>query len=339
MKEQLSDTIDTWLRWRSSQDISKGTMRQDKSVMLRFLAASGNMYTHAITETTITRFFEKASVTRQSSSLRNDHHTLVTFLNWCRATGRLNSDPMHGRKSPKRPKKERNRLHVSKFPALLDAAGERSPRDRAAVALLLYTLGRDQEICTLRIRDLDLNAGTIRYVVHKTREEDHMPICAELDTELRRWLLTYQEDVGHLEPHYYLIPSRKTRPAANDETGIFDQQIHMGYVPEQKFPALYKVATPALERIGFPVRDENGKSLGEGAHTIRRSGARALFDQLLNAGVDNATEVLQAMLHHSSPQMVHHYIGFRASRVKRDSLLRGKQMYSLPEVTRLRVSG
>lgn len=339
MREQLDESIQVWLRWRASQDISKGTQKQDKSILLRFLATSGNLYTHAITDRTVTRFFEEAAKTKTPASLRNDHHTLKMFLTWCQTTGRLSSDPMQGRRAPKRPKRERNRLHVSKFSALLDAGEARSPSHRIALALLLYTLGRDQEICTLRIRDLDLAAGTIRYVVHKTRDEDHMPICAELDTELRRWLTIYSEDVGHLEPHFYLVPSRKTVPAADPETGVFDRQIHQRYLPEQKIGALYSVATPALRDIGFPVRDENGKSLGEGAHTIRRSGARALFDQLIVNGVDNATEIVQSLLHHSSPEMTHAYIGHRGSRMKRDTLLRGRQMYVMPEVTQLRAHG
>jgi integrase len=240
------------------------------------------------------------------------------------------NDPMYGRRKPKRAHKERNRVHVSKFPALLDAAGARSSRDRVALALLIYTLARDGEITDLRIRDVDLDAGYIMMRVHKSRKEDRMPISAELDAELRRWLTVYSEEIGFLEPHYYLVPSRDTRGVPGED-GSFVEQRHVRFVPERRIPQLGKMVNPALEDIGFPTRDANGRPLWEGAHTARRSGARALFDSLSASGYDFALRVVQSMLHHSSMQTTEAYVGLSADRRSRDEIIRGKKMYDFGE--------
>lgn len=310
----------------------------ERSTLTKFLTVNGNIWCHAISESHVTRFFEEASRTKQPQSLRNDHTVLSSFFEWLRRTRRMGTetDPLYGRRKPKRLQKERRRLHFSKFPALLDAAEARSPRDRAALALLLYTLGRDGEITSLRIRDLDLDSGYITYAVHKSRKEDRMPICTELDAELRQWLTFYTKEVGYLEPGYYLVPSRDTR-GVRGEDGLIERNEHVALVPDRKIPALGKLVTPALNDIGFDTRDEQGRGMGEGAHTVRRSGARAMFDSLSSSGYDHSLRVVQSMLHHSSVQTTELYLGLDVDRRTRDDLFRGKPMYSFGEnVSQLR---
>ena len=329
---QLSDAIDDFLRFRRSMDLSRNTVKQDESTLRKFLAVTGNVWVHSITGVQVERFFTEGAKTRQPQTQRNDHTRLAVFFDWARQTKRMprDNDPLFMRRKPKQVKKERRRVPVNKFPALLDAAEERDPRDRAGLAMLLYTLGRDGEIADVRIRDVDLDAGYIHVRVHKTREEDMVPICAELDTELRRWLTTYSQWVGHLEPGYFLIPSRRTGPVYDNGriVGAFTQ----AYLPDHRIAALAKVAKPALEKIGFL----DGNPDREGAHTIRRSGARALFDQLSSSGYDRALRLVQSLLHHSSLQTSEAYIGVTADRRSRDEILRGKPMYAgLTDVVRL----
>src|SRR5690242_11266172 len=159
-QQLLSDAIEDFLRFRRSMDLAKNTVKQDASTLRQFLTSTGNIWVHMLSDAHVTRFFEEAAKTRQPQSMRNDYTRLQTFFDWARQTGRMpkDNDPMYGRRKPKRAHKERNRVHVSKFPALLDAAGARSSRDRVALALLLYTLARDGEITDLRIRDVDLDA-------------------------------------------------------------------------------------------------------------------------------------------------------------------------------------
>lgn len=329
-QQQLGEALEDFLRFRKSTDIAANTIRTNRTTLNRFLTVNGNVWVNQLDESHVMRYFEEAAKTRSASSLSNDYDHLSAFFEWARQTRRMGSDqnPMYGRRKPKRIKRERNRLHVSKFPALLDAAGERSPRDRAAVALLLYTLGRDKEITGLRVRDLNLEAGFLKVRVFKSHTEDLVPICSELDSELRRWLTAYTEEVGFLEPHYFLVPSRKTKPN-NGPGGVIVSHDHVRYLPEREISVLGPVVQPALEGVGYPVRDESGKPLHEGAHTIRRSGARALFDQLVSDSYDGALRVVQSLLHHSSVATTEVYLGLGQDRLNRDKLLRGRPMYHL----------
>jgi integrase len=329
MKDLLSDSIDAFMRHRTSQNYSKGTLKVDRQVLTKFLAVSGNIYCHQITHRHVERHFEEVSKTRQAASLKNDHGVLVRFFKWARHTGRMpvESDPMFGRRQPKAIKRERNRLHVSRFTELLEAAEARDPRDRALCALLLYTLGRDSEVTDLRIRDLDLGAGWLKVRIHKTGREDTLPVSAELDAEMRRWLRHYQSISAPLQPWYRLVPARGVFPV-QDERGRILRHGSI-YRPEKKIGGAGRIVNPILDSIGFPVLDESGKRCGEGSHTIRRSGARALFDDLVDGGYDHSLRIVQSLLHHSSVTETERYIGITADRRSRDDIIRGKVMYSV----------
>lgn len=337
MRQELSPAIEDYIRFRSSQDYSKGTLNLDRQVLKRFLAINGNLWCHAITERHVERHFEEASKSRKAASLKNDHGVLVRFFKWARHTGRMapDSDPMFGRRQPKAIVRERNRVPVTKFDHLLDEAERNEPRNRALVALMLYTLLRDGEITDLRIRDVDLEGGWLTARIHKSRLEDRVPISSELDSELRKWLTAYTKAVGVLHPHYFLVPSRAVAPVRDDGGRITHHDSH--YRPEKGIRASGRVVSPILERIGFPITDENGKPCGEGAHTIRRSGARALFDDLSRNGYDHALRIVQSVLHHASTVQTERYLGVTADRRSRDEIIRGKPMYTKPaDVVKLR---
>lgn len=337
----LSDAIDEFDRHRKSQDFSKSTLSNHRGTLKKFLAVNGNIWCNAITDKHVTRFFEEISKTKQPQSMRNDHTALSVFFEYARYKGYMSLDvnPLWGRRKPAKVKRERNRLHVSRFASFLDAAEQRCERDRAAMSVVLYTLMRDSEIVDLRLWDLDLEAGYIKARIFKTKQEDRVPICAELDKELRRWLIYYTEQVGVLKPHYYLLPSRSTR-GVQGAGGVIESIIQTRLEPERPIGALGRLAREALIKIDFPVEDGNGKPLYEGAHTIRRSGARALFDQLVADGYDRALRIVQSMLHHASSAQSEEYLGITADRRSRDDILRGQVMYALGgDVIELRRSG
>lgn len=331
MKQELSPAIEDYLRFRRSQEYSKSTMKADMQVLKRFLATNGNIWVHSINERHVERHMEGARLTRQATSLKNDHGVLVRFFKWARHTGRMpvETDPMFGRRQPKAIKRERNRIPVHDFPRLLDAAEKRDPRDRALIAVLLYTLMRDGEITDLRVRDYDPQGLWLTARIHKSKLEDRIPVSLELAEEMNRWLRYYSTAVGGLAPGYLLIPARGVHPIHNAQ-GRIEKHLSF-YKPEKQIRAGGRIITPILEQIGFPVVDENGKKCGEGSHTIRRSGARALFDQLVGSGYDHALRIVQSLLHHSSMQMTEHYLGITADRRSRDDILRGKQMYTVTE--------
>lgn len=329
MRQYLSDAVDDYLRFRRSQDYSKGTIAHDRSILKKFLSSTGNLDTRQIEDRHVSAYFDKASLTRQPQSLRIDHNVLSKFFAWCRNTRRMpiDNDPLYGRRRPRDVKRERNRIPVSQFAQLLDEAGQREARDRAVVAVLLYTLLRDQEAASIRISDVDLAGGWIRARIHKTNVEDRIPISKELDGELRRWMAHYTERVGVLDPRFVLLPRRKTYPV-NGEGGRI-VAVESIYQPELQMRALGRIVNPVLQRMGFPITDEQGRPIGEGAHTIRRSGARALFDSLANNGYDNSLRLVQSLLHHRSVTQTEAYVGVTADRRTRDEVLRGQEMYPM----------
>lgn len=323
----LSDAIDDFLLFRQSQDYSKRTLANLRVTLRGFLTSVGNIYLHNVSERHVTNYFADATTKRVAASLRNDHAALSTFFEWARMTRRMPADhhPMAGRRRPKSVEKERNRLHVSRFGALLDAAGDDDPRNRAMVAILLYLLLRDREMADLRIKDVDLDAGYVMVRVFKTGLEDRMPISTELDAELRTWLRVYTEKVGPLSPLHYLIPRRMPTPIAREGGRIF--RVSFDYFPDKPTGPCGDTVKRALERIGFPIVDAAGETLREGGHTLRRSGARALFDQACANGYDGALRLTQSMLHHKSVLQTERYIGITADRRTRDDIIRGHTMY------------
>lgn len=342
MRQELSDALTDYIVLRSSQDFSKRTLLNEKGVLKRFLSVNGNVWVHSINERHVTRYFEDAAKTRAPRSLQLDHTVLNQFFDWARKTKRLplDMDPMAGRRRPKTRKKERNRVPVSDFSRLLEAAGERDPRDRMIVAVLLYTMVRDQEAADIRLGDVDLARGTIRVRVSKSLQEDDMPICAELDQELRLWLTHYNRETPmQLESRHFLLPGRKSVGIiARGERGRIEGH-EMIYVPDRPVSRLGKVVTPILEDIGFPVADHMGKSTMEGAHTIRRSGARALYDRLASEGYDRSLRLVQSMLHHSSVAITETYLGVTADKRSRDDILRSRPMFPVDESNVVRLSG
>jgi integrase len=330
-KALLSDAVADYMVLRGSQDFSKQTLANENGVLRRFLAVNGNIWVHQISERHATRYFEEAGKTRSPRSLQLDHTVLCQFFDWARKTKRLplTTDPMIGRRRPKTRHKERDRIHVSKFPHLLDVAEVQDPRNRAVIAVLLYTLIRDQEAADLRVGDVDLDSGYIHVRITKSHAEDLMPICSEFDAELRRWLTIYAaESRRSLKDSDYLLPRRQSAGLVKDDGGLILGH-EMFYDPERPIARVGRIAAGVLVDFGWEMRDRRGKSKMEGAHTIRRSGARALFDRLSKDGYDHSLRIVQSMLHHSSVSVTEHYVGITADRRSRDELIRGVSMYGL----------
>lgn len=329
-RQLLSEAVDDYMALRKSNDLSKRTLLNEQGVLKRLLAVNGNIWVHQITERHVTRYFEEASKTRSPRSQQLDHTVLGQFFEWARHTKRLPLDmnPMAGRRRPKTRHRERERVPASQFDRLLDVAGERDPRDRAVIAVLLYTMIRDQECADLRVGDWKRDDNLLRVRVTKSHMEDDMPVCAELDHELRLWMTHYSSQVKRpLEAHDYLLPRKQSIGLVKEGERGWITGHDMIYVPEKRVGRVGRIARHVLDDMGFPVVGPDGQSLMEGAHTIRRSGARALFDRLAAEGYDRSLRIVQSMLHHSSVSVTEHYLGVTADKRGRDELIRGQWMY------------
>ena len=200
------------------------------------------------------------------------------------------------------------------------------------LATALYLFLRQGEISTLRVGDVDLDRGEILITVWKKGgTQEFMPICRELDNELRRWFIEYQSTCGELDRNWFLFPARvlgKDRVRRADGTFATLDPNNMRLDPTSMALKLHLLAQDALAKTGFTMRNpRTGDAMHEGMHTLRRAGARALFDVLVEDSYDGALRVVQAMLHHSLSSTTEIYLGLTLDKQKRDDLLRGKVMF------------
>jgi len=84
------------------------------------------------------------------------------------------------------------------------------------------------------------------------------------------------------------------------------------------------VVKRAMRRIGHEPH-------GSGMHTLRRSGARALFDRLRHEGYDGALMRVSSMLGHADTKTTEIYLGLSIERQQRNELIAGKAMF--PDMT------
>jgi integrase len=235
--------------------------------------------------------------------------SMRALCKWLRARGMLlpDQDPLAGRKWLSDPPKARKRLSVGQTKALLEA--DLHPRDKMVVALGIFLFLRQSEARTIRISDVDLETNRIRVIIHKTREADIMVIPMELRPILREWLTYYSTQAGPLQPDWYLIPAKSGAQFGNPEPTLR---------PTKQLDRVADVVNAALDKIGFPTKDEKGRSTREGMHTLRRSSALNLYHEQVGLGVDRALTTAQSFLHHRSVTMTERYLGLESGRETRN---------------------
>lgn len=223
-------------------------------------------------------------------------------------------------------------LPVEKFRDALRVAGEKHPQRRIVIALMLFTLGRQGELSTLRLGHVDMEARKISMYRSKTREAYTCVINPDLDTELQEWLEWYATAKGYAtyermmkeHPDWYLVP----RLHAHGTRVLIE--------PSERFMRLEIVVQEALTALGVvTVNGSWSQHVGEGGHTIRRSGARAMLDYLISSGEgkDKALLRVQMMLGHKDPIMTLRYIGYEVEKAQLDEWLTTHSMYGFSRPT------
>jgi integrase len=248
------------------------------------------------------------------------------FLAWARARGHLPAaaDPTLGRRPERVPVQNRLRIPVDDWSRLLDAAPH--PLERALVACGPYLMARASELRTIQLRHVDLPGGTIEVYRHKVKRPDIMPICAELDEELRRWLSWYGTRHA-LAPEMYLLPSRDGHHNIRTLDGRLDHLDPSAPLDPYRPPCRpHRNVQSVLRRAGYPHDSEGG-------HTLRRSAARAYYDDLCATGYDGALRRVQAMLDHSNTIVTESYLGLSLDKEARNRDLAGRPMFARTAAT------
>ncbi|MEW1959811.1 site-specific integrase [Kineococcus sp. NPDC059986] len=250
------------------------------------------------------------------STVNKHRYHLAGFFKWARAHEYMPpaSDPLGTTRAMKIMPARKLRIPAQDFPALLDAAEH--PKDRIIVALGLYLFLRGSEIAALRWSDYDMKNHEMHVKIEKTSQRDIMPVSEELDEELRIWALWYQnQQSGIFRQDWFIVPATVT---------------HTGHepvlVPSRPHPQGYRNVQRVLRAAGYA--EEDGDLAGEGQHTLRRSGARALFDVRVEDGYDGALRQVQAMLHHTTGAMTEKYLGLDIDKNSRNKAIAGKAMFA-----------
>lgn len=312
-----------YLQFMEARGLAKATMQTAKNTLGHAYRAWGDLELADIQPRHIDAVFVGKD---WSTGTRNMYLlALRSFLRWCRTHRYIppDYDPTEGWTTRPMEKKERTWLTLPVLHALMDATSH--ARDRAFIAIGMYTFLRASEIISLRIGDIDHERSELRVYRQKTKQQDRLPICLELQVELAHWLDYYRQEAGELIPQWYLVPSRGPVPMR----GVHGQRklVPTGEPnplrPTQQIGRPQRIVKQAMDRLGI---DKHG----DGCHVLRRSGARAMYEQLRDMGHDGAARRTQSMLGHASLVMTEKYLGLDHERMQRNEALSGKPMFGPP---------
>lgn len=329
---RLDEAIAEYTAGRTSVGYAKNTLKVERRALDLLLETVGNIHLRNLSGQHGEQYVASLLSKNMTPAVLNLYQGVIRrFSEWAVKRRYMTSaSALAGRRfivanAPRR------RIPARDFARLLDACVH--PQQRVIVALGLYLFLRSSEISHLDVQHVNLDAGEILVYQPKTKRYDEMPICGELDTELRRWLTWYAEDQapvnGALLPHWPLVPARSRMTMVNDGSGKGggrpDVPDHGQVNPYSRAAQVHSKVQDALRRFGWEV----GPADREGVHTLRRSGARALFDEMVDTGDirDGVLRIVQAMLHHKSVTMTEHYLGLEADRERRNDQFKGRRMF------------
>ncbi|MGW0682845.1 tyrosine-type recombinase/integrase [Streptomyces sp. NPDC002754] len=219
-----------------------------------------------------------------------------------------------------RPGKPKTRLTQDQLLLLLEQAED--PVVRMMIALAMQTALRISDIRKIQVRHIDLQSGVIHVWIKKTGRYDAIPVTADLEGELRRYLVR----VKLQDPELFLFPGKK-----RIGFGVWDYD--WTRMPQYNWAAgQFK---EVLDSSGIVIER------GEAWHVIRRSVARLLFDRLREEmSHDHALRVVMVWLGHMQAATTERYLGLDAEVLARDRLLRGQVFLARdPKVTPLPSGG
>lgn len=318
---KLSVAITEYERHLVARRLAVNTVKNCKQILARAMREWGDILVSSIEPRHIDRLFIAGAWQPTTQNLYLGQ--VRSFFNWCRVNGYMarDADPTSTWGTARTPRQQdKNRIPVEMFPDLLDAAPH--PRDRAIVALGLYTFSRGSEISTLKIHDLDLGEGLLHMFRHKTLDEDSLPVSEELAREMVRYLNWYRQDQGALNGTWYLTPAKQPDLWKHDPQTrrLVKVDKPSSVKPKVMETKPYRAVQRALRALGLP-------SHSEGVHTLRRSAARAYADALRAEGYDGALLRTASFLGHRSTKVTEVYIGWGLERDQRNRMVKGKPMF------------
>lgn len=344
---RLSEALDDYLNFRRNR-LAEATFKNERHVLTRFVADVGDLQVRHLTPDHVERWFYGTNGLMAEHRTRDGqvrkpiaastHNYIRTrlkeFFAYLARRGMTRADLLQQVVPQRVPTKARLQPSADMLWSMLDSAD--CPRDRAILATAMNTGLRASEICSLRVGDVDFDAGTLHTTITKSRTEDDFPLTSDLEDELRKWLAVYRTRCAEADrpvevtAEHYLFPA-KTGPhfrwRTTPEGWRQQYQVEPSFVPDRPVKKVHRVAQTALAYLGLPTQHE-------GVHTIRRAVARHYFDTLCAEGTwDSALRMTSALLHHSNVSTTERYLGISKDRRARDESLRGRSLLG-PRPTR-----
>ena len=316
----MGDVVASYLARRrravANQRLSPGMARSDEVTLGQLCRYWKGRSAATLDSQALEEFFDQlrdsgngpATINRKVSQVR-------VFHRWAVQRGLLQPTMCEDLTLDTVPEKDRRRLRWDQLRRVYEEAPD--PYERWAMALAVHTAGRDGELCSRRVADVDLQRQRIRWESHKTKRLDWRPFTQELDTEVRSWFLAYQSSCGPLQDDWYLIPRRMYSPGGGWDWQPARERFDVKDITKRRLAAVLGVTPKSLR--------------GEGTHTLRRSAARCLFDWLVEDEEQDfatALEVVRNWLQHSNVAITAHYIGVDRFRLERDAALSGRSFLS-----------
>lgn len=318
---RLSLAITEYVAHLRAKGRADNTVASYQTLFNRALVEWGDIATNTVEPIHIDRLMAAAgwSASTQSQYVSQ----LRAFWKWLRACRYTwpDHDPTATWGALKVPEKEHMRVPRHDFWNLLEAA--KHPRDRAVVAVSLFTFLRGSEIVSLRWRDVRFDEGILKVKRHKTKTLDDLAISNELREELVRWQNWYRSDQGIIKADWFVTPSKGPDfYIQNPDTGrlMVDRNRLARLKPDVKLGKPYECVQRSLKACGYDTH-------GQGVHTIRRSGAYERFRVLSEQGTDMAIMEVASTLGHSDIRTSQRYIGWNMAREKRNENIIGRDMF------------
>lgn len=334
---RLSEAQTEFTRHLNARGMAHRTVKSHNQTLRRCVAVWGDIYLSSVKPQHVDKLFSDSTWSASTTNLNLSN--VRQFFRWAAIHKYVDRqyDPTEGWRNRKVERRERFWLPVEEFYDLLDAC--HSDRDRAVVALGLFTFCRGSEINAIKIRDIDFERNTVDIWREKTKQSDVLPLVDELKEEMLIWLNAYRTQLGReLDPDWYLVPAKGPLPmiyqhhlrrlAPSGESAQYNPTVQLGKP--------YECVKRAMRGLGY-------ESHGAGVHVCRRSGARALFDRMRFEGYDGALMRVSSMLGHADTKTTENYLGLKLERQQRNDMLAGKRMFpdlkKSSKVVRLEVHG
>lgn len=311
---------------------SASTLRRYASTINQLILVIGDLEISRVTHEHMDRFFEVRSNTHGANTLNAYVSGLRMFFVWAHERGYTKKNPTSDLSMYKVEPKDLFRLPPHRFGELLNGAtGE---RDRMVILLGLTLFLRASEMATITLGDIswegpdpDRPGPHIRVHVWKSNLLDWMPVSATLERGLIPYLEWYAGETGYNSvrqmmaehPEWHLVPARQHGR----------EQLN----PPRPVQKVHEVVQRALSNTSITT---DLKGLGE--HLLRRSGALAYRNVLIETGTDPyvADKIIMKWLHHKNIEETWHYLGFNREEASREGAI-GQEMWTTerPKVVRL----